>query len=206
MTVQPSGSPLLSCCDRSGITPDWFPAQRVFVKIKQLIAVTVLADRPWLTQFMFKLNSLPCQFLLWGQVAWSFTNKKRKKKKTCSSLEAMISRMQFLAWLTMRRYQPAATDALGFHVETPRLHKREREWNMIYMARRKPTFKSDRKTRTCHCIAMQRASWKRWKKIVGSVHGGVSWLCFWEAGSNKERACVCVARSQQSNLIYVVTF
>ncbi len=42
---------------------------KVFRKVKQLIAITVFADRAWLRQFMFKLNSLPWQFLLWGQVA-----------------------------------------------------------------------------------------------------------------------------------------
>lgn len=51
----------------------------------------------------------------------------KKKKNTCSSLEAMSSCMEFLAWLTTCSYQPAAMDTLGFHVETSQLHKRVRE-------------------------------------------------------------------------------
>lgn len=51
MTVSASGSPLLSCCDRSRITPDSFSTQWVFGKVKQLIDITVLTDRPRLTLF-----------------------------------------------------------------------------------------------------------------------------------------------------------
>ncbi len=65
---------------------------------------------------------------------------------------------------------------------------------MIYMARCKPTFKSDRKMRMCHCIAMQRASWKCMRKIAGSVHRGISWLCFW-----KKIVCVCVLLRYHKN-------
>lgn len=45
---------------------------------------------------------------------------------------------------------------------------------MIDMARRKPTFKSDRKTRVRHAAAMQQTSSRYFQKVAGSVHRGTS--------------------------------
>lgn len=45
---------------------------------------------------------------------------------------------------------------------------------MIDMARRKPAFKSDRKTGVRHAAAMQQTSSQYFQKVAGSVHRGTS--------------------------------
>lgn len=204
VTLRPPGSVLLSCCDRSGITPDWFPTQRVLGKVKpanchQCSLWQTLTHAAYVQTQPAGPASFSCEVRL---------QEEKKKTNACRSLEAMSSCMQFLAWRRAQGYQPAAVHALGFHVETPSLHKRGGEWNMIYMARRKPTFKSDRKkNRTCHSLAMRQASWKCLERIAGSVHQGISRLCFWRAVSRGDCDCVCVALShEQSHLIYALTF
>lgn len=63
------------------------------------------------------------------------------------------------------------------HHSCIRRRKREWEWDMIDMARRKPTFKSDRKTAVRHEAAMQQTSSQYFQKVAGSVHRGTSSSC-----------------------------
>lgn len=66
-----------------------------------------------------QLSNLPVSLVRSGCMKPHQVIKGKKIKKSCSSLEAMSSCMQFLAWLTACCYQPAAMDVLGFDVEKP---------------------------------------------------------------------------------------
>lgn len=63
------------------------------------------------------------------------------------------------------------------HHSCIRRRTREREWDMIDMAHRKPTFKSDRKTGVRHAAAMQQTSSQYFQKVAGWVHRGTSSSC-----------------------------